>query len=165
MLTDLATTASDLLFVYGSLRRESSHHHILRSIRAGFMGPAMVAGQLFDLGRFPGARLVEPSDRIGSRRVMGELYRLRNPEHDFDVLDRYEGLQSATPKMSLFGRELTRAWTRGGNTAQAWIYCLNRNPPKARPIPSGDYSKVNQRPCRRFANATVGTGFQHALAG
>ena len=146
MLTDLATTACDLLFVYGSLRRESSHHDILRSIRAGFMGPAMVAGQLFDLGRFPGTRLVERlSDRIGSRRVMGELYQLRNPERDFYALDRYEGLQSAAPKMSLFGRELTRAWIRGGNTAQAWIYCLNRIPPMARPIPSGDYSKVNQR--------------------
>jgi len=135
-----ATAGIELLFVCGTLRRGASHHRILESLHARYLGRGIVAGDLFDLGPFPGARLVEPASAgIGSRRVIGELYRLPNAERGFGVLDRYEGLQSVAPEMSLFRRELTCVWLWGGKSVQAWIYRLNRKPAVARRIPSGDY--------------------------
>lgn len=146
MPPDLATNGYDLLFVYGTLRRGSSHHHILRSLHAACLGPATVAGELFDLGRFPGARLVEPKRAgISSRRVTGELYRLQNPTRGLDVLDRYEGLQPSKHEAPMFTRELARVQTQGGRAAQAWIYTLARRPAAACLIPSGDYAKVPER--------------------
>jgi gamma-glutamylcyclotransferase (GGCT)/AIG2-like uncharacterized protein YtfP len=143
MQQDLATTAGDLLFVYGTLRRGSSHHHILQAIHARYVGPAMVSGELFDLGRFPGARLIQPlGPGIGSRRVTGELYRLRNSTPDLDVLDRYEGLQPSGAEAPLFRRELARLRTRGGKTRHAWIYALARRPAAVRLIASGDYANM-----------------------
>jgi gamma-glutamylcyclotransferase (GGCT)/AIG2-like uncharacterized protein YtfP len=124
------------------LRRGSSHHHILALLHARYVGPAIVAGQLFDLGPFPGARLVEAAGPgVGSRRVIGELYQLQNPERDLGVLDRYEGLQTSRPNASLYRREFARVSTQNGNAVHAWIYCLNRRPAVARLIPSGDYRR------------------------
>jgi len=147
MPSDLATNGCDLLFVYGTLRRGASHHHILQSLHARFLGPAMVAGELFDLGRFPGARAIEPTSAgIGGRRVTGELYRLRRLEPDLAALDRYEGLQPSAFETSLFCRRVTRVWKQNvGGAAQAWIYCLSRRPAAACLIPSGDYSKAARR--------------------
>jgi gamma-glutamylcyclotransferase (GGCT)/AIG2-like uncharacterized protein YtfP len=139
------TNGYNLLFVYGTLRQESSHHHILRSLHAAYLGPATVAGELFDLGRFPGARLVKPTNPgMGNRRVLGELYRLQNPSSDLGVLDRYEGLQPSAPEATLFRRELACVRTRSGKTTQAWIYCLARRPSAARLIPSGNYAKTSR---------------------
>jgi len=143
MASKLASKVSDLLFVYGTLRQGSSHHHILKSLHGAYLGPATVAGELFDLDRFPGARLIEPKvPGVGNRRVKGELYRLQNPTSDLDVLDRYEGLQPSTPETSLFRRELAWVRTQGGKTMQAWIYVLARRPAAARLIPSGNYVKA-----------------------
>lgn len=143
MPSDLPTNQCDLLFVYGTLRRGSSHHHILKSLHAAYLRPAIVAGELFDLGRFPGARLIEPKGPgVSSRRVKGELYRLENPEGDLDVLDRYEGLQPSTPETSPFRRELAWVRTQGGKTMQAWIYVLARRPAAAHLIPCGDDAKA-----------------------
>jgi len=103
----------------------------------------MVSGELFDLGRFPGARLLERAGPgIGSRCVRGELYRLRHPEPDLGALDCYEGSQLSAPETSLFCRQFTRVWRQNRSTAQAWIYCLSRRPAGARLIPSGDYTKL-----------------------
>jgi gamma-glutamylcyclotransferase (GGCT)/AIG2-like uncharacterized protein YtfP len=141
--THVAGCQRELLFVFGTLRRGSSHHHILTSLHARYLGPAIVAGQLFDLGPFPGARLIEPAGPgIGSRRVIGELYRLQNPERDLGLLDRYEGLQPWEPKTSLFRREFTQVSRQNGTRVQAWVYCLNQRPVVARHIPSGDYMRI-----------------------
>ena len=136
---------SELLFVYGTLLQGSSHHYILKSLHARHLGRGIVHGELFDFGRFPGARLVGPmSLGSGSRRVTGEVYRLPNAKHGLGVLDRYEGLQVVAPEMSLFRRELTGVLMRGGKMVQAWIYCLNRKVVTARRIPSGDYFKASR---------------------
>jgi len=145
MPSDLATRGCDLLFVYGTLRRGASHHHILKSLNAAHLGPATVAGELFDLGRFPGSWLIEPKGPgISRRRVLGELYRLQNPPHSLDVLDRYEGLQSPAPEARLFRRELACVRVQGGKTMQAWIYVLAQRPAAARLVPSGDYAKAHR---------------------
>jgi gamma-glutamylcyclotransferase (GGCT)/AIG2-like uncharacterized protein YtfP len=143
MPSNLATNGYNLLFVYGTLRRGSSHHHILQAIHARYLEPAIVAAELFDLGRFPGARLIKPTNPgVGNRLVTGELYRLQNSTPDLDVLDRYEGLQPLAVETPLFRRELARVRTRGGKTMQAWIYALARRPAAGRLILSGDDANV-----------------------
>lgn len=144
MSPDLPASGRELLFVCGTLRLGASHHHLLESLHAHYLGSAVVAGQLFDFGRFPGARL-EPKGSGTGRRVKGELYRLQNLERDLAMLDRYEGLQASVSGNSLFRRELTTVRMQNGKTAQAWIYCLNRRPGGARLIPSGDYLKATRR--------------------
>ena len=145
-------SGGDLLFVYGSLRRGSSHHHILEGLHALFAGPGTVEGQLFDLGSFPGAK-PWPSDASAaaagasalasdvSSRVTGELYRLRRPERDLAVLDRYEGFRPDFPAASFFRRGLARVRTRDGSFMEAWVYWLNRGASPRRVLTSGDYTR------------------------
>jgi len=148
----------DLLFVYGSLRRGSSHHHLLQRLHACFAGPGSVKGQLFDLGRFPGARpravdqgpataaLAPEPAKPG--RVAGELYRLRNPVRDLAALDRYEDYRPGSPDASFFRREVARIRRRDGTEVTAWIYWLNRASHPQRAVASGDYArrKIRDRP-------------------
>src|SRR5208337_420316 len=75
---------TDLLFVYGTLRRGFPLHHHLRRMGAEFVARGNVQGELFDFGKFPGAR---KSTKPG-KTVEGELYRLRRPEKALKVLDQ-----------------------------------------------------------------------------
>ncbi len=75
------------LFVYGTLRRGFELHHHLARLGARFLAEAKVAAELFDRGRYPGAR---PSGRRG-KWVRGELFELRQPARDLRVLDKVEG--------------------------------------------------------------------------
>lgn len=72
---------SELVFVYGTLRRGGSNHH--RMTGSEFVSRASVAGQLYKVGWYPGLVLG------GAGRVMGELFRV-SPEL-LAALDFYEG--------------------------------------------------------------------------
>ncbi len=101
------------------------------------MGKGKVQGELYDLGRYPGAR----GSGKPSARLAGEVYRLANPTRAFKVLDAVEGYRSAAPEASLFRRETTLVTLESGDQESAWIYWLNRPPSRTRPLRSGDYAK------------------------
>ena len=88
------------LFVYGTLRRGFELHHHLTRLGARFLAEAKVAAELFDLGRYPGAR---PAGRRG-KWVRGELFQLRRPAQDLRVLDEVEGFVPGAPEQSEFVR-------------------------------------------------------------
>lgn len=93
---------SQLLFVYGTLKRGLANHPHLAG--ASHAGEAQMAGiDLHDLGPFPMAI-------DGDGRIHGELYRLA--EEQLARLDRFEGV----PR--LYQREL-RPLVDGRS---AWIY-------------------------------------------
>ncbi|MEB3271212.1 MAG: gamma-glutamylcyclotransferase family protein [Synechococcus sp.] len=93
---------SQLLFVYGTLKRGHDNHRHLAG--APWAGEGLMAGvDLHDLGPFPMAIL-------GEGRVQGELYRVG--EVELARLDRFEGV----PR--LYRREL-RPLSDG---RLAWIY-------------------------------------------
>jgi gamma-glutamylcyclotransferase (GGCT)/AIG2-like uncharacterized protein YtfP len=134
----LTAQGSELLFVYGSLRRGFDHHYLLRQLRAEFIGRGKVRGELFDLGRYPGA---VKSD--SSNTVSGEIYRLKSPDSDLKALDDYEGVGSTTEtQKSEYRRELTQVTIEdSGAITDAWIYWMNCDLPEKHRIASGDYSK------------------------
>ena len=128
---------TDLIFVYGTLRSGFSRHRILRRVGASIVGWGSVQGELWDLGFFPGAR---PSDRPKTR-IIGEVYRLRNPDRALAVLDTIEGFQPIAPESSLFRRQTVPVALVNGQQTAAWVYWLNRLPVSKRSIPSGDYGR------------------------
>jgi gamma-glutamylcyclotransferase (GGCT)/AIG2-like uncharacterized protein YtfP len=114
------------LFVYGTLKKRSQAHRLLRGAR--FIAPASVTGALYDLGDYPG--LVQ---RRNGGRVVGELYELpADHERVLKALDRYEGRE--------FIRRRVFANLPSGQRRAAWAYFLRGGPPKsARQLESGRY--------------------------
>jgi gamma-glutamylcyclotransferase (GGCT)/AIG2-like uncharacterized protein YtfP len=119
-----------LVFVYGSLRRGGIAHARLRP--AGqCLGPASIAGRLYDLGPYPAAR---PA-RCPRERVQGELYRLTRPAA-FAALDRYEGCAPPAGMVPEYRRELARV-TQAGRRRLAWVYWYARPLRGERRVPGG----------------------------
>ncbi len=127
---------TELIFVYGTLRRGFSRHVALQRLGAEYLGRGTIQGDLFDLGDFPGAR----STGKTSSRIAGEIYRLPNPFQTLSVLDEIEGLRPAAPELSLFRRVMTTVTLENGQETTAWVYWLNRSTGPRRRIPSGDYA-------------------------
>ena len=130
------THRSSLIFVYGTLRRGGKSHDLLERLRAVYLGKGSVAGQLLDLGTFPGAL---KSGRPPTR-VVGEIYRLPDPSEALKTLDEYEGVGPGALVTSLYRREITPVTLENGEQLSAWIYWLNHPPRLVRRIESGDYA-------------------------
>lgn len=118
MAESLPELDTDFLFVYGALRRGFALHHHLKRLGAEFVTKGEVQAELFDSGKFPGARKsTEPG-----KTVEGEVYRLRRPENALKVLDQVEGFLPRTPEKSLFQRAMTEVVLPNGERRVAWIY-------------------------------------------
>ena len=109
---------TDLLFVYGTLRRGFPLHHHLKRMGAEFVAPGKVRARLLDLGEFPGARKSTGSGKM----VEGELFRLHRLGSTLSVLDQIEGFLPRRPETSLFLRATTEVILPNGQRCLAWIY-------------------------------------------
>jgi gamma-glutamylcyclotransferase (GGCT)/AIG2-like uncharacterized protein YtfP len=136
-MTALGRDGTALVFVYGTLRRGFPRHVVLQMAEAQYAGKGTVQGELFDLGNYPGAR---PSSSP-YKRVVGELYRLRNPARALRLLDRVEEYRLGNPRTSLFVREIATVDLGKGKPIRAWVYWLNRVSGPARQIITGDYTR------------------------
>jgi gamma-glutamylcyclotransferase (GGCT)/AIG2-like uncharacterized protein YtfP len=123
-----AVDGGTLLFVYGTLRAASGHpmHRRLRA-EAEFVGEGTFRGRLYDLGTFPGA-VPSPSN---AERVSGEIYRLREPERAFRMLDAYED--------TAFRRAEAIIRHEDGAASRCWIYLYGRSLKRFPRIASGDF--------------------------
>jgi predicted GNAT family N-acyltransferase/gamma-glutamylcyclotransferase (GGCT)/AIG2-like uncharacterized protein YtfP len=101
--------------------------HRLLAQGGKFLGMGTFRGQLYDLGRFPGAI---PSTQIYDR-VVGEIYGFQESRRAFQLLDDYEG--------RLFRREQRTILTRGGRKISAWIYLYVGPMRAAKLVRNGDY--------------------------
>lgn len=112
---------SDLVFVYGTLKRGQKNHDILDSIGAYYITSAVLPGFVLYASNkciFPMAlRSDSPSDRIS-----GEVYRIDDGCIEF--LDRFEGYDPVYPESSLFMRE---SFSMEGTTVS--IYLFNKRLP------------------------------------
>jgi len=122
MVESLPELDTDLLFVYGTLRRGYALHHHLKRMGAELVATGNVQAELFDLGKFPGARKSTKPGKI----VEGEVYRLRRAKSVLKVLDQVEGFSPRTPEKSLFQRATTEVALPNGERRVAWIYWLNK---------------------------------------
>lgn len=118
---------TDLLFVYGTLRRGGSAQALLGEAVAS--GAARYQGRLYDLGPFPAA---VPSDDPADI-VHGELYAFPREEGAalLPRLDRYEGPD--------FRRERTLVTSASGEPRESWIYLYARDVAGLTRIAAGDY--------------------------
>lgn len=91
------------------------------------VGRCTLAGDLYDLGDYPG--LV-----AGAGVTLGEVYRVEDPTI-FSDLDRFERFDAADRPGSLFLRRLIRLTDP---PLDAWVYFLNQWPTGSR-IDSGDW--------------------------
>lgn len=124
------------IFVYGTLRRDALGRAGSPLTRGWtFEAYGTVAGELFDLGAYPGA---VPSGAPGSR-VRGEVHRLpARVEETLELLDRYERCAPGDPEPHEYRRELVDVELEDGRKTRAWIYWYSL-PPRGRRLPSGDY--------------------------
>lgn len=122
------------LFVYGSLLSAvpSSMSDFLAR-RADLVGPATVAGELYDLGMYPG--LVAG----GEGRVKGEVYRLHpeKAEAAMSMLDAYEGV-TGEPEDE-YRRVTVTTTLADGDTLEAETYEVKDGAGGRPVVPDGDY--------------------------
>lgn len=120
----------DWIALYGSLMRGFGVMDELGiGDRIRFVGPCIVKGELFDLGRYPGMR-------HGDGRVIGELYALLEVDVIVD-LDEFEGYAASRPRESLYLRETVTLIEPPG--VESWVYVYNDVPDASRRIVSGDW--------------------------
>jgi len=124
-----ARDATDLVFVYGLLKRGFSlHHHMSLGV---FVGDATVRGALYSLGQYPG--LVE-----GTGSVHGELYRFADIAVALEVLDEVELYDPLDPDGSEYLRVIRQArLDASGESVATWCYVYNKPIATGSPIKSG----------------------------
>ena len=109
----------ELLFAYGTLVRGGPRRVAAAMLaHARPLGPASVAGRLYDSGDWPALLpAVESADR-----VPGCLFEVLGPRRLWPVLDAWEGCGEHDLPPHLFRRERVEATTAGGGRLQAWAY-------------------------------------------
>lgn len=117
-----------LLFVYGTLRRGSSHPLAQRLAEtAEYAGEARAQGELYWAHEdFPGLALTQDEQTY----TKGDLYLLPDPAL-LDVLDAYEGSSYERRRLPV------ESFTMG--PAAAWVYIYLPQPNADQRIASGDF--------------------------
>jgi len=131
-----ANPANDRLFVYGTLRRGSgSAAHEWLARRAELVGQAWCQGRLYRIAHYPGLVASEdPGDR-----VVGEVYRLHDPETVLIDLDRYEECGPGFPEPAEYVRDEMAVTLATGKRLTAWVYLYNQPVCEGARIPGGDF--------------------------
>ncbi|MEB3369205.1 gamma-glutamylcyclotransferase family protein [Saccharopolyspora mangrovi] len=110
---------SDRIAVYGTLQHGSSAWHLLEPLVTGPFERVGLPGTLYDTGRgYPALRLG------GDGRVPAQVFRLRDPDRAWVVLDDYEGPE--------YERRLV---TTAGEPC--WVYTWPGPVHDLRPLPHG----------------------------
>jgi gamma-glutamylcyclotransferase (GGCT)/AIG2-like uncharacterized protein YtfP len=118
------------LFVYGSLRRgEPTFAELGLGRSLEYIGDAAIAGDLYDIGDYPGAI-------PGAGLVRGEIYLIKDPAI-LHAVDDYEEFDPEDPDRSLFVRHRVCVPEVG----EAWTYFYNGSHAKLRRIRSGEWRK------------------------
>lgn len=126
---------SDLLFVYGTLRRAcatGAHATYLRD--AVFIGAGKVKGKLYRVSYYP-ALTVDAQD---STWVIGELYRLDDPQQLFR-LDAYEECTHPPQPGQEYHRCCVQVSGDDGAVFTAWTYVYQLPTDHLSFITSGDF--------------------------
>ncbi len=143
---------TDHLFVYGTLRRNSTHPMAeYLANRGEYRGKGTAVGLLYDLGRFPGMIEVgspqAPREEILTPNVRttinGDVYLLKSMDKTLSELDRYETPESPLP--FFFERGQTNVTLTDGDIIRAQIYWYRGEVKEWQRIASGDYFERGDR--------------------
>lgn len=116
------------LFVYGTLRKDASGE--MRSFltrNAERVGEGKIEAKLRLVSWYPAAT------RAKGSYVVGDMFRLRNPEETLKRLDEYEDVPT------LYVREEMEVEMTDGRKLTAWVYLFNQPVEPYPEIPSGDF--------------------------
>lgn len=102
------------VYVYGTLRPGNGEVHV-------------IPGVIYDLGWYPGLKMLTPDK---GKFVIAE--RLEVDDRRLEELDAYEGYDRLNPRESLYIRV---------PYLDGWVYIYNRDLDKRQPIPDGDWLK------------------------
>ena len=118
------------VFVYGSLLPGEMRHPVLESSRP--LGPALIRGRLYDLGRYPALT-------AGPGSVVGEVFEVDG--FTLRQLDRIEGWTPQVPGKALYRRQQeTVRYLADGRHERVFVYRYNRKA-GGRLIGHGDYRR------------------------
>ncbi|MBP7949651.1 MAG: gamma-glutamylcyclotransferase [Verrucomicrobiales bacterium] len=141
---------SDLLFVYGTLRRGFANPHAdFLAQHSRFLGMASIPGTLFLLGgsaqdgfSYPGAVW----DSASTQRVTGELLQLHDPSLCFRLLDHYEGVGEEFGEPQAYVRQIIPVRREeDGSEVPCWCYLWNLPVSGLPKIPGGDFAAIGSR--------------------
>lgn len=121
---------NDLIFVYGTLLLKNNPYADFLRKNAQFIAKGSFAGQLYDLGSYPGAVYI----RHSHERVYGSIFKLYNPICALLQLDEYEGMHEPDGE---YKRELVSIQTPL-STLIGWVYLYVLDYSTKKKI-SGDY--------------------------
>ena len=117
---------SQLVFVYGTLRKGECNHHYMTRCRYLGLFTTSASFKMYDLGDYPA--LVSE----GHSEIVGAVYSV--DEHQLQLLDKLEGVPVE------YTRE--RIATSYG---EAWVYLYQGDTALSQPILSGDWCKRHKK--------------------
>ncbi len=136
---------SPYLFVYGTLKSDARNPNANNLHQnAQLLGSAKWQGALYLVRNYPGA--VRSTD--GSEYVLGEIWKLNDPETLLISLDEYEECAPKSPKPHEYIRSLEPVHF-GVEIVNAWVYIYNLDIDNFKKIESGNFINENQILIRR----------------
>lgn len=131
---------TDLLFVYGTLRRGCDGAEARRLHgEAAWLGQGRLRGRLYAQDWYPA--LVMDAEEEGW--VIGDLFRMADPALTLSWLDRYEECGPGFPEPQEYRRVIAEGEGLGGaDIMRAWAYVYNRAVEGLPWIKSGDWIGV-----------------------
>ncbi|RFS14748.1 gamma-glutamylcyclotransferase [Emticicia sp. C21] len=132
-------TEDEYLFVYGTLLSEygniESHEWINKFAEP--MGKAMMEGKMYMVDYYPG---IVPCQSGEKYFVKGELYKLKEPEKLFSLLDKYEEYNPMDPAHSEYVRKKATIFLKTNKQEyNAWVYYFNQSVEDLEFMPKGDF--------------------------
>lgn len=113
---------SELIFVYGTLRKETGtamHYVLARDCE--YLSEAYIQGKLYEVNGYPG--FIESDSQ--KDQVTGELYKLVDQHSVLAKLDEYEECSEQFPKPHEYVRKKLPVTLVNGRTVSAWVYVFN----------------------------------------
>lgn len=109
---------TELVFVYGTLRRGASNH--FRMDGAEFAGAGSIAGKIYFIDSHP--EFVYPALVCGGdERVVGELFQVKKTRH-LEDLDLFEGINPRSPEADEYRRIKVEVKMDSGGSLLAWAW-------------------------------------------
>ncbi len=127
---------SDYLFVYGTLLKDfDSYMSKFLDKNSDFIEAGYFNGKLYEVAWYPAAILC--SDSVD--KVYGHVFKIRENEKTFKILDNYEGIGDNSEYPNEYKRELIDAYLNSGEIIKTWVYTYNLPTSHLKRIVSGDY--------------------------
>ncbi|RYU97294.1 gamma-glutamylcyclotransferase family protein [Emticicia agri] len=132
-------TETEYLFVYGTLLSEygniESHEWINKFAEP--LGKAIMQAKMYMVDYYPG---IVPCQNGEKYFVKGELYRLKEPNKLFSLLDKYEEYNPMDPAHSEYVRKKATVILKSdGQEYEAWVYYFNQSVEDLEFMPKGDF--------------------------